>query len=178
MTEESPGTTETRKCEKRPQGTKQLFNDEGDDQAMPEPEEGPTQSNNVPTPPYTTPHSGGRNMRSSQVCSVCHHSTNSSGSANTGRRPRMAGVDMKLPFFQGNGTEDPEQYWFLYEVVWIIRHTINDDVKKGQLVTTLRGCALDCFMKFIQFPTGTLATTLDKIVQRLLPTHWKKSYRD
>ena len=29
----------------------------------------------------------------------------------------MAGDDIKLPIFNGNGLEDPEQHWFLCEAV-------------------------------------------------------------
>ena len=29
----------------------------------------------------------------------------------------MAGSDIKLPIFNGNGLEDPEKHWFLCEVV-------------------------------------------------------------
>ena len=35
----------------------------------------------------------------------------------------MAGDDIKLPIFNGNGLEDPEQHWFICEVVWIVLHT-------------------------------------------------------
>ena len=28
---------------------------------------------------------------------------------------------MKLPIFNGNGTDDLEQYWFFYEVIWTAR---------------------------------------------------------
>ena len=59
---------------------------------------------------------------------------------------------MKLPMFHGNDIDDPEQYWFLCEVVWTARHNTDDDVKKGQLVTTLQGHALDWYMRFIQVP--------------------------
>ena len=44
---------------------------------------------------------------------------------------------MKLPIFNENGTNDLEQYWFLFEAIWIARQTIDDDVKKIQLATTL-----------------------------------------
>ena len=74
----------------------------------------------------------------------------------------MAGDDVKLPLFHGNGTNVPEQYQFLCEAVWTIRQTTDDDVKKGQLVTTLRGPMLDWYMKFIQVPTGTPAKNLDE----------------
>ena len=80
----------------------------------------------------------------------------------------MAGDEKKLPLFHGNGTDDPEQHQFLCEAVWTIRQTIDDDVKKGQLVTTLWGRVLDWYMKFIQFPTGTLAKTLDEVRKGLI----------
>ena len=80
----------------------------------------------------------------------------------------MIGDDMKLPLFHGNGTSDPEQYQFLCEAVWTIRQAIDDDVKKGQLTTTLKGGALDWFMKFTQVPQGTLAKTLNDIWKGLI----------
>ena len=64
-TKESPGATRARNYEKGPQGTKQPYNNEGNDQAMPKSMEVPTQSNNVPTHPYTMPNSAGRNTSSS-----------------------------------------------------------------------------------------------------------------
>ena len=80
----------------------------------------------------------------------------------------MARDDTKLPLFHGNGTNDPEQFWFLCEAVWTIIQTTDDDVKKGQLVTALRGHALDWYMKFIQVPMGTLAKTLDEFRKGLI----------
>ena len=70
---------------------------------------------------------------------------------------------MKLSIFNGNGTDDPEQYWFLCEVIQIARQTIDDDVKKSQLATTLRGHVLEWFMRFTQIPQGGTAKTLDEI---------------
>ena len=55
----------------------------------------------------------------------------------------MVGDVVKLPLFHGNGTEDPEQYWFLCEAVWTIKQDHHDDIKKVQLETTFRGRALD-----------------------------------
>ena len=80
----------------------------------------------------------------------------------------MAGDDTKLPLFHGNETDDPEQYWFLYEVVWIVRQATDNDVNKGQLVNTLWGCALDWYMKFIQVPTGTPVKMLDEFKRGLI----------
>ena len=85
----------------------------------------------------------------------------------------MEGDDTKLPLFHGNETDDPEKYWFLCEVVWTIKQTTDDEVKKGQLVTTLRGQVLDWFMKFIQVPTRTLAKTLNEDRKGLIEELWK-----
>ena len=62
---------------------------------------------------------------------------------------------MKLPMFHGNDTDDLEQYCLLCEAVWTSRQTTDDDVNKGKLVTTLRGHALDWYMRFIQVTQGT-----------------------
>ena len=75
----------------------------------------------------------------------------------------MVGTDVRLPTFNGNGTKDPEQHWFLCEAIWMVRLVHNSDIKKGQMITTLRGCALDWFMKFYVIPAGTPQNTLEEI---------------
>ena len=80
----------------------------------------------------------------------------------------MASDEAKLPLFHGNGTDDLEQYWFLCEAVWTVRQTVDDDVKKGQLATTLWGCALDWYMKFVQVPTGNPMKTLAEVKRGLI----------
>ena len=75
----------------------------------------------------------------------------------------MVGNEMKLPIFHGNGTDDPAQYWLLCEAVWTTRQNVDDDIKRIQLATTLRGRALDWYMRFMQVPQGTLAKTLNEI---------------
>ena len=70
---------------------------------------------------------------------------------------------MKLLIFNGNCTNDLEQYWFLCEAIWTARQTTDDDVKKSQLATTLRGHALEWFMRFTWVPQGGTAKTLDNI---------------
>ena len=75
---------------------------------------------------------------------------------------------MKLPLFHGNGTDDLEQYWFLCEAMWTVRQVTYDDVKKGQLATTLSGRALDWFINFIQVPHGNSTKTLDEIQMGLI----------
>ena len=75
----------------------------------------------------------------------------------------MARDEMKFPIFNGNGTDDPEQYWFLCEAIQTARQTIDDDVKKIHLVSTLRGRALEWFMRFTRVPQGGTVKTLDEI---------------
>ena len=126
---------------------------------MPKSEEGRTQSNNVPTPLCPMPHSK-RNTKSSQDYLMCHNKSNSSGSTNIGRRPRMLCDDVKLPLFHGNRTEYPKQYWFLCESIWTVKQVQDEDIKKGQLAPTFRGHALDWYMKFVQVPTRHQQKTL------------------
>ena len=67
----------------------------------------------------------------------------------------MMGTDLRLPTFNGNGTEDPEKHWFLCEVLWMVCLVHNADIKKAQIIMTLRGHALDWFMKFCAASAGT-----------------------
>ena len=75
----------------------------------------------------------------------------------------MATTDVWLPTFNGNGMEDPEQHWFLCEAVWMVCLVHGTDVKKVQMITTLRGRTLDWFMKFCAAPIGTPQKTLEEI---------------
>ena len=90
----------------------------------------------------------------------------------------MAGGDAKIPLFQGNGKKHPEQYWLLCEAVWSVRQTTDDDVKKGQLATTLWGHALDWYMKFTQFPMATPTKKLDEVRKGLIEELWKPKYEE
>ena len=63
-------------------------------------------SSNMPTPLRTTPRQG-KNTHSASTCSMCQQQSSNRAPAG-GRRPRMAGDEMKLPIFNGNGTDDPE----------------------------------------------------------------------
>ena len=75
----------------------------------------------------------------------------------------MATTDVGLPTFNGNGMEDPEQHWFLCDAVWMVHLVHGADVNKAQMITTLRGCALDWFMKFCAAPAGAPQKNLDEI---------------
>ena len=80
----------------------------------------------------------------------------------------MEGDDVKLPLFHGNRTEDLEKYWFLCKEVWTLRKTVDDEVKKVQLATTLWGRALDWYMKFVQVPMRTPTKKLEEVKKGLI----------
>ena len=67
----------------------------------------------------------------------------------------MAGADIQLPTFNGNGAEDPEQHWFIYEVVWMVCLVHNMGIRKAHMFMTLRGHVLDWVMKFCVVPPRT-----------------------
>jgi len=68
----------------------------------------------------------------------------------------MAGGEMKLSLFHGNGSEDPQQHWFVCEVVWRVKQITYLDTKTVQIVTTFRYCALNRLMKFSRGQPKTL----------------------
>ena len=70
-------------------------------------------------------------MISTPPCSMFQQHSTSSRSTIVGIRHMKVGDDAKLPLFHGNGTEDPEQYWFLCEYVWSVKQITDDEVKKG-----------------------------------------------
>ena len=59
--------------------------------------------------------------------------------------------------------EDLEQHWFLCKFFWMVRLVHSADIKKAQMITTLRGHTLDWFMKFYAAPIKTLQKTLEGI---------------
>ena len=50
---------------------------------------------------------------------------------NNPRSTLMAGTNVRLPTFSGNGMEDPEQHWFLCEAMWMVHLVHNIDIKKA-----------------------------------------------
>ena len=102
----------------KPHWTKWPYSDEEDKQthATSRVEVRLKPGSNVSPLPQTTPPSG-KYTQSMSMC-LTSQATSSSKASPTGRRSRMAGDDMKLPMFHGNGTDDPKKYWFLCEVVW------------------------------------------------------------
>jgi len=58
--------------------------------------------------------------------------------------------EMRLTIFRGDGYEDPDQHWFLCEVVWIIKQANDEVVKRDQFNTILRDRSLSWYMKFVK----------------------------
>jgi hypothetical protein len=76
--------------------------------------------------------------------------TSSSTSTQTGNLGSSMADEMRLPIFRGDGSEDPDQHWFLCEAVWNIKNVTDEDVKRNQFSTTLRDHALRWYMKLVQ----------------------------
>ena len=78
--------------------------------------------------------------------------TGTSGSTHTqsGNLGRSMADEMRLPTFRGDGSEDPDQHWFLCEDVWSIKNVTDEAVKRAHFSTTLRDHALSWYMKFVQ----------------------------
>jgi hypothetical protein len=58
--------------------------------------------------------------------------------------------EMRLPIFRGDGSEDPDQHWFLCEDIWNIKNVTDEALKRTQFSTTLRDHALSWYMKLVQ----------------------------
>jgi hypothetical protein len=79
--------------------------------------------------------------------------TSSPPHTQSGNLGRSMADEMRLPTFRGDGSEDPDQHWFLCEVVWSIKNITDEAVKRAQFSTTLRDRALSWYMKFVQGAT-------------------------
>ena len=72
--------------------------------------------------------------------------------------------DIKLLVFKGTGSEDSEQFWFLYKAVWTAKNIMDQNTRRAQLVTSFRDRALTWFMKF----SSTQNYTLDDIKKEMI----------
>jgi hypothetical protein len=82
----------------------------------------------------------------------------------------VVGMDntLRLSEFQGIGSEDLEQHFFVCEMLWAAKNIHDEVVKIAQLATIFRGCALVWYMKLPSTtPTGQ-AITLVEIKKTLL----------
>jgi hypothetical protein len=77
------------------------------------------------------------------------------------QKNNMARLDntLRLPEFQGVGSEDPEQHLFVRETIWDAKNIHDDAIKIAQLTTTFRGCTLVWYMKLQSTsPIGQVTT--------------------
>jgi hypothetical protein len=75
--------------------------------------------------------------------------------------------EMRLLIFRRYGYKDPDQHWFLCEVVWSIKRVTDEVFKRAQFSTTLRDRALSWYMKFASGlgqpkPLNEIKTTLSE----------------
>jgi hypothetical protein len=69
---------------------------------------------------------------------------------NLGNLGRSMADEMRIPIFRGDGSEYPDQHWFLCEDVWNIKNVTDEAVKRNQFSTALRNSALSWYMKLAQ----------------------------
>jgi hypothetical protein len=91
----------------------------------------------------------------SNQSNLSYQSTRSIGTSGlvhtqSGTLGRSMADEMRLPTFRGDGSEDPDQHWFLCEAVWSIKNVTDEAVKRAQFSTTLRDRALRWYMKCVQ----------------------------
>jgi hypothetical protein len=79
--------------------------------------------------------------------------------------------EMRLPIFRGDGSEDPDQHWFLCEAVWSIKKVTDEAVKRAQFSTTLRDHGLSWYMKFV---TGSVQPKPLNDIKTVLSAKFKK----
>jgi hypothetical protein len=82
----------------------------------------------------------------------------------------MVGVDptLRMPLFQGVGSEDPEQHLFICDTIWTVKNVQDDDVKIVQLEMTFRDHALLWYMKYHNTTPVGQTRTLAEVRQALL----------
>ena len=88
----------------------------------------------------------------------------------------MAGNDIKLLIFNGNGLEHLEKHWFLCEAIWTMRQVQDEATNRDQMIPTLRGPVLDWYMKFSMVLTVVEQKTLDQIRERLIDEFKKTKF--
>ena len=80
---------------------------------------------------------------------------------------------IRLPEFQGETLEDPENHLFIYEKIWEAKNIIDEDKKLAQLDITLRDHALDWYMSLAaNSPRGTTKIIVD--IKKLLINEFQK----
>ena len=45
--------------------------------------------------------------------------------------------EIRLPIFRGDGSEDPDQHWFLCEAIWNIKNVTDEVVKRTKFIVSI-----------------------------------------
>lgn len=75
---------------------------------------------------------------------------------------------LKVPIFHRIGKYDVEQHWFIYEEIWVVKQTIDENAKIEYLETTFRERYLMWYMKFKDTTLAKQARSLAQIKKSLL----------
>jgi hypothetical protein len=140
--EEADLTDEERPEPSRPEegATEELRQDEPENSGTAQ-----TAEVSIINPPVVSTTLGNQSHQSPQSVT-----TSSSTSTQTGNPGSSMADEMRFPIFRGDGSEDPDQHWFLCEAVWNIKNVTDEAVKRTQFNTTLRDRALSWYMKLVQ----------------------------
>ena len=80
---------------------------------------------------------------------------------------------IRLPQFQGEASEDPENNLFICEKIWEEKKITYEDTKLAQLSITLRDCALGWYMSLdVNSTQGVPKTVVE--VKKLLVNEFQK----
>jgi hypothetical protein len=129
----------------------------------------PTVEVSIITPPVVLAALSNQSNQSSQS----NQSTVTSSLVHTQSRNQGRSMEdeMRLPIFRGDGSEDPDQHWFLCEAVWSIKQVTDEVVKRAQFSTTLRDRALSWYMKFV---SGSVQPKPLNDIKTVLSAEFKK----
>jgi hypothetical protein len=77
----------------------------------------------------------------------------------------MTGIDntLRIPKFQGVGSEDPEKHLFVCETIWIEKNVQDEETKIVHLETMFKGHKLLWYMKYHTTTLAGQSRTLEEI---------------
>jgi hypothetical protein len=112
---------------------------------------------------------GSQNNSQNSGSSTTNQSQSTSPKVSTTQNT-MAGIDntLRMPEFQGAGSEDPEKHLFVCDMIWTAKNVQDEATKIVQLAMTFRGHALLWYMKYQTTTPAGQSRTLEEIGQALL----------
>lgn len=76
--------------------------------------------------------------------------------------------ELRMPVFNGNGSQDREQHMFVCEAIWTAKQVHDQNAQIMQLVTTFRDRALVWYMKFHTMTLTGAMRSLEEIKNALI----------